>query len=686
MDNITLALQNGSTDQNLIQEFNDLANQVAKKNANNPFYYRLLIDFGVTTKNAAYAIQNFEEAVKLSKYLDSKNPEKDYRPVNVQLFKNLYELCLKRDNFKGLGLLINYAEEMKLKLSSLDLSLFKDSLDYYLNQNFKLSNVMIFMKYYTYVHECLFREFDLTPKSLKNVSPAELLEYSHFLFPYNSLVDTKDVFSYLVKKVGDNRIIDKHTKQDMMERFINYFTSYTIPFMDTPQLVNNFIRENDVAQYCALRFEEPNSFKNVMNLAQRYNDRTIFTEFMLKHLQDYQAKNDGRLPPSYTRENVMEKLEELQNLENSEPNSKIHEKVYEPLLLAMKQHKMIDEMKQVPHSLRNHYITEAICSLPNDGSPDFYSSKIKELFPTKKDKATSLYSLSMMKGLLKEGDVDAAFRVLDEGERAQNGKKKAIEEYYLKIYNHCFSDQNTDERTVNFFPDVIKEVDQKIQDEANRAGEVSQYEKNRVLNRYNKDKVHAKKPVSYSDFKKRHFNMVKTMKNYTQQMMLMKMVRAAIDNSDYRKVNDLFNYLLVNKEEEQMRKAIRSKIETYAKTYNPTRKVTTPAESRDPLRVLFKQVRNPNDDINTLVNKYILLVPELKIRLDRLRDRKNVLQTNIKNMIKERDALYLTDNSLDMIQYFEDKDLENLDFDTDSYESRKAIDNIHKYYEKLMCK
>lgn len=118
-----------------------------------------------------------------------------------------------------------------------------------MNNQLSLSNIIIFLKYYTYFQECLFRDFNLTPQKIRNLSQSELVEYSNLLFPYNNLADTRDIFSFIVKKIGSNRIIDNTTKQNMMERFVNYFANYTAPFMDATNYSNNFILENDVALY-----------------------------------------------------------------------------------------------------------------------------------------------------------------------------------------------------------------------------------------------------------------------------------------------------------------------------------------------------------------------------------------------------------------------------------------------------
>jgi hypothetical protein len=192
-------------------------------------------------------------------------------------------------------------------------------------------------------------------------------------------------------------------------------------------------------------------------------------------------------------------------------------------------------------------------------------------------------------------------RVLDEGDRSKIGRKAAIEKYYINIYDHCFGKTDTNDRHVNFLPDLIAEREQRISKELERASRVSHHEANRIRERVKKTNVSDNLPVSYSDFKSKHFNMVKTLKNNTQQMLLMKMVRSAVKDSDYKHINKIFSYLLVNKEEEDLKRLTRNRIEAYSKIHSPNYERLSFKEANDPLRILFDYVKKPYDDIETLV-------------------------------------------------------------------------------------
>ena len=446
LETIYLKLANGAKDQKLNRNFENKISQIVNPDLS---VLTLQAKYAVLIHNDVLALSSFQNLVEKANSLDEKGGVQTFLPVDFPLFKDLFNLFLSRDNFRALGLLINYAEQRKLKITNLDLSPFKPSLEYYLNHNFKMSNLLVYMKYYVYKQECLFKEFNLTPQSLNNLSAAELKEYGSFLFPSTGIADMRDLFSYLVKRltlrdtsnlsnneiIGSNKIIDSLTKKDVMERFITYFTQYTVPFMDIPHLVPNFIRENDIADYYAGKFDEPNSLESVMNLAHTYGERTLFHNFIQENLDKYKNRNFGNLPPSYSKDNIMKFINDLNEKIRSREASRPNERTQELLLSLMQNHKMVNEMMKLNAPLKNHYITEAILGLQSDDSDDFYSSKVSQLFKTKKDKESELYTACMMKALLKEGDLASAMRVLEEGEKALVDRRKAIEKYYVKVYD-----------------------------------------------------------------------------------------------------------------------------------------------------------------------------------------------------------------------------------------------------------
>lgn len=681
MDEIVLSLENGDKSETLHTEFETLQAQAEDNNYNNLVYHLIKLNYGVAANDANYTVQVMEDLVKTSNYLDANEHVKSLLPINHSQCNKIFELCLKKDHFRGLGVLMNYIEQRKLQILNFDLSKFRPSMEFYQNDRYSVTNILIYLKYYTYYQKCLFNQFGLTPKSLRKLSPSELYEYGLVLFPNVNLAD----FEFLVKRIGTNRIIEKYTKQDVMKNIIDYFTKYTVPFMDIQQHVHSFVRENDIAEYLANRFNEPFSFKTVMKVAERYGDRTIFHEFILDHIRQYQSANKGALPNSFTKKNIKNYVEALNKKLETEQDYKVSDKTYEILLTLMKSHGMIEEMNQIPSYFKNYYIAEAILNQNSGEDKHFYSNKIKELFATPEDQATPLYSLCLMKALIKEGDTESALRVLENGEKNNTERKRAIDEFYTKIYDYCFDPSNNNERHVAFFPDLLKERETRINQEIEAASKISEYEKNKVTAKYKKSNYERKLPVSYSDFKKKHFQMSKTVNNYTKQMMVMNLVKSAIQDSDYEKIDNLFTYLLITKEEEQLAKALRKDIENYSKYFDNNREPKSLDEAKDPLRVLFKYFRKPTDDINTLVGKYIAIVPKLRDRVNNLKQRKDHLHKALKGAIKEDEALFLADSQISQIQDPELlKEFEKCNFDLRNSKSREAMNKLMAQYSKIM--
>ena len=116
--------------------------------------------------------------------------------------KQYFELSIKQDNFDGIAYLVNYTNHHGVGIGSWNLSAFRKAMDYYINTNFNLNKVMIFMKFYT---------------SFYNDRRAQLLESNPILFTeeadpklasqaifdsHDELIDMRSLFSYLVDKVG----------------------------------------------------------------------------------------------------------------------------------------------------------------------------------------------------------------------------------------------------------------------------------------------------------------------------------------------------------------------------------------------------------------------------------------------------------------------------------------------------
>lgn len=108
-----------------------------------------------------------------------------------------------------------------------------------------------------------------------------------------------------------------------------------------------------------------------------------------------------------------------------------------------------------------------------------------------------------MKALLKEGDLKSAMRVLEEGEKSQEEKLRHLDNHYLNVYSKFFDRAQPKEEKVEFLPELLQEFQNKIKDEVAKAGEVSQYAKKVLIEKYQNFDLKPFHPVSFSDFKKK---------------------------------------------------------------------------------------------------------------------------------------------------------------------------------------
>lgn len=79
-------------------------------------------------------------------------------------------------------------------------------------------------------------------------------------------------------------------------------------------------------------------------------------------------------------------------------------------------------------------------------------------------------------------------------------------------------------------------------------------------------------------------------------------------------------------------------------------------------------------------------MPEVKRKLESIRARKEVLHERVKHLIKEDDALFMSDHSQDMFKHLDLSELEDLGFDFENTDAKEAIQKIASQYDYLMSK
>lgn len=123
-----------------------------------------------------------------------------YSLIDTSDLSRFYEQSLKTDNFHGLGHLITYVQKYGLNIGKWDLGQFKSALEFYLNQNFSLTNVLIFTKYYTEYHSSRLRALNI--EDVSKLSEGEKFSVNEKVFDQSNLVDMRALFGYLVLQLG----------------------------------------------------------------------------------------------------------------------------------------------------------------------------------------------------------------------------------------------------------------------------------------------------------------------------------------------------------------------------------------------------------------------------------------------------------------------------------------------------
>jgi hypothetical protein len=104
-----------------------------------------------------------------------------------------------------------------------DLSVFRSAIDYYLNDNFNLNKIMVFVKAYTHFYN----------------SRAANYKGPNMMEDHADLVDMKSLFSFLVNKVGDHRVVDPVTKSDTLWELIELASKPQFAgLLDTADIAN----------------------------------------------------------------------------------------------------------------------------------------------------------------------------------------------------------------------------------------------------------------------------------------------------------------------------------------------------------------------------------------------------------------------------------------------------------------
>jgi hypothetical protein len=179
--------------------------------------------------------------------------------------------------------------------------------------------------------------------------------------------------------------------------------------------------------------------------------------------------------------------------------------------------------------------------------------------------------------------------------------------------------------------------------------------------------------------------MTKAMHSYTQQMLIQKTIKSCVEDSDYENINALFDYLMVVREEEMLKEAIKGKIEEYKKRYEGFGGVEGKEKMEEPMKVLFDYFYTPQSSISSLVSAYILISPVAQSHFQKLQSRKQALSSKISSIVTEKDAIFLAKNTNPEHDFLNNQ-LASLGLEIDSEKAKKAFKKVIDEYENVMCK
>ena len=89
--------------------------------------------------------------------------------------QDIFRVFIHDNNFQALGDLINYTEAKQIDISGIQFSAFRTSL----NPNV-YENLLVFLKYYTYYFECLFRKYRIDHTQAQSEQKLDLNYYLAF--------------------------------------------------------------------------------------------------------------------------------------------------------------------------------------------------------------------------------------------------------------------------------------------------------------------------------------------------------------------------------------------------------------------------------------------------------------------------------------------------------------------------
>lgn len=224
-----------------------------------------------------------------------------------------FKVLVDAESYNGLSTLINYAADKQIDLAELPLRRFKSSVERNLNESFNMSNLLVFMKYFTHVTKNSFHKYHLSPSlNAKNSHKLETIKRVQFALKEADVVNMPDLFGLLVNKIGQRTILDKQSGQDVLKSMIQFFTDYTLPFAyKLPAELREIscVRESDIAQYHLNHLKETSTLGDVLSTSYKLHNLPVYQNNMIEGLKHKMSK--GKLPSTFGTEPVRQQYLKL---------------------------------------------------------------------------------------------------------------------------------------------------------------------------------------------------------------------------------------------------------------------------------------------------------------------------------------------------------------------------------------
>ena len=200
--------------------------------------------------------------------------------------------------------MINYLETNSVDISQWDMTRFRSALDFYLNHSFNLNNVLTFSRYYVQHARSGLAQAHGRGVNFQDADAASLSTIQQEVFgQLEGVVDIGALFNELVVRTGSQTFLDPISKKDPLADLVEFFSRDDVAALSMlSEHGSTFLADDDVCKYFANRFEQANSFRQMINQVMRAPESNV--EGMIHAIKSYQARNGGKLPKSFSQENV----------------------------------------------------------------------------------------------------------------------------------------------------------------------------------------------------------------------------------------------------------------------------------------------------------------------------------------------------------------------------------------------